>query len=87
MQVLTWRAASARKLTWHTGALRGCDVALRPCGRAAGGPHEPQVAHRARTRGRRPRRSTRVHADAHEGHHVAGGLAFGGPTGSWALVR
>ena len=29
-------------------------VALRPRGRAAGGPHEAQVAHRARTRGKRP---------------------------------
>ena len=35
------------------------------------GPHEAQVAHRARTRGRRPHGSTRVHADAREGRHVA----------------
>ena len=40
----------------------------------------------ARTRGRRLRGSTRVHADAREGHNVAGGLAVGGPTGKWALV-
>ena len=35
----------------------GCDAALRPCGRAAGGPREAQVA---RTRGRRPRGSMRT---------------------------
>ena len=34
---------------------RGCDAALRPRGRAVGGPCEAQVAHRTRTRGRRPR--------------------------------
>ena len=33
-------------------------MALRPRGRAAGGPREAQEAHRARTRGRRPRMST-----------------------------
>ena len=49
-----WQAGPARKLTWRAGPLRGCDVALRPRGRAAGGPREAQVAHRARTRGRRP---------------------------------
>ena len=48
---------------------RGCDAALRPCGRAAGG---PRGAHRARTRGRRPRVSTQVHAGARGGCHVAG---------------
>ena len=36
-------------------------------GRATGGPCEAQVVHRARTRGRRPRVSARVHADAREG--------------------
>ena len=69
-------------LTWHAGPLRGCDAALRPRGRAAGGPRESQVAHRAQTRGKRPRVSTRVHADARVGHHVAGeGSAYGEPTG------
>ena len=48
----------------------------RPHGRAARGPREAKVA---RTRGRRPHR--RVHANAREGRHVAGGLAYGGPTG------
>ena len=49
------------------GPPRGCDAALRPRGRATGGPREAQVAHRARTRGRRPHVSTRVHADARVG--------------------
>ena len=66
---------------WRAGPLRGCDAALRPRGRAAGGPHEAQVVHRAQTHGRRPRVSTRVHADAREGRHMAGGLACKGPTG------
>ena len=35
-------------------------MALRPRGRAAHGPREEQVARVARTRGRRPRRSTRM---------------------------
>ena len=71
------------KLTWRAGPPRGCDVALRPRGRAVGGPREAQVAHRARTRGRRPHVSARVHADARVGRHVAGGggSAYGGPTG------
>ena len=43
---------------WHAGPPRGCDAALRPCGIAVGGPREAEVAHRARTRGRRPRLST-----------------------------
>ena len=51
---------------------RGCDAALRPRGKAMGGQREAQVAHRAQTRGRRPRVSTWVHADACEGRHVAG---------------
>ena len=58
MQVLTWRAGPAGELTWRAGPPHGCDVALRPCGRAAGGPREAHGAHRARTRGRRPRVST-----------------------------
>ena len=52
---------------WRAGPPRGCDAALRPRGRAAGGPRKAQVAHKARTCGRRPRVSTRVHADAREG--------------------
>ena len=58
MQVLTWRARPAGELTWRVGPLRGCNLALRPRDRAAGGPREAHVAHRARTRGRRPRVST-----------------------------
>ena len=46
-----------RKLTWRAGPPRRCDAALRPRGRAAGGPREAQVAHKARTRGRRLRGS------------------------------
>ena len=69
---MTWQAGPAGTLTWHAGPPRGCDAALRPHGRAAGGPREAQETHRARTRGRRPRVSTRVHADAREGRHVAG---------------
>ena len=48
-------------LTWRVGPTRGCDAALRPRGRATGGPRGAQVAHRARTRGRRPRVSTSPH--------------------------
>ena len=77
-----WRAGPGGKLTWRAGPPRGCDAALRPCGRAASGPRQVQAAHRARTRGRRPRVSTQVHVDAHVGRHVAmGGSAYGGPTG------
>ena len=56
-------------------------MALRPRGRAAGGPREAKVAHKAQTRGRRPHGSTRVHADARVGRHMVGGLTIGGPTG------
>ena len=49
------------------GSARGCDVALRPRGRATVGPRE---AHVALTRGRRPR--GRVHVGARVGCHVAG---------------
>ena len=63
-----WRAGPGGELTWPTGPARGCDVALRPRGRATGGPREPQVA---LMRGRRPRR--RVHADGRQGRHVADG--------------
>ena len=60
LQVLTWRAGSARKLTWRARPLRGCDAAERPRGRAVGGPREAQVAHRARSCGRKPCVSTRA---------------------------
>ena len=53
-------------------------MSLRPRGKAAHGPREAQVE---QTRGTRPRGSTRVHVDAREGRHMAGGLAVGGPTG------
>ena len=68
-----WPAGQGGELTWRAGPPRGCDAALRPCGRATGGPREAQEAHRARTCGRRPRLSTWVHADAREGRHVAMG--------------
>ena len=58
LQVLTWRAGPASELTWRARPPRGCDVALRPRGRAAGGPRKAHVAHRARTRGTRPHVST-----------------------------
>ena len=53
-------------------------MALRPRGRATGGPRK---AHRARTRGKRPHVSTRVHVGARVGRQVAEGSADGGPTG------
>ena len=56
---VTWRAGPAGALTWHARPPCGCDVALRPCGRAKGGPREAREAHRARTRGKRPRVSAR----------------------------
>ena len=77
---LRWRADVAR------GPPRGCDAALRPRGRAAGGPREAQAAHRARTRGRRPHVSTQIHADARAGRHVSmGGRHMEGPrvSGPW----
>ena len=58
LQVMTWRSGPGGELTWHAGPPRRCDVALRPRGRVVGGLREAQVAHRARTRGRRPRVST-----------------------------
>ena len=57
---------------WRTGPPRGCDAALRPRGRAAGGPRGAHEAHRARTRGRRPHVSTWDHVGARVGRHVAG---------------
>ena len=83
---MTWRAGPGGELTWHAGPTRECDAALRPRGRAAGGPREAQAAHWARTRGRRPRVSTQVHADARVGRHVAmGGRHMEGPrvSGPW----
>ena len=81
LQVLTWRAGLAGKLMWRAGPPRGCDAALRPRHRAAGGPHEAQEVHKAWTRGRRPRVSTRVHVGACVGRHMVGGLVGEGPTG------
>ena len=72
------------ELTWRAGPSCGCDAALRPCGKAVGGPCEAQVVHRAqraRTRWRRPRVSMWVHTNARVGRHVAGRSAYGGPTG------
>ena len=74
LQVMTWWAGPDGELTWHVGPPRGCDAALRPRGRAASGPHEAQAAHKARTRGRRPRMSTQVHANTRVGRHVAMGV-------------
>ena len=45
------------RMTWRAGPAHGCNAALRPRGRAARGLREAQVA---RTRGRRPQRSTRM---------------------------
>ena len=62
------------------GPLRGCDVALIPRGRAAGGPREAQEVHRARTR---------VHAGPHGrpcGAPRGKGSVDGGPTAN-ALPR
>ena len=67
LQVMTWRVGPVDELMLRAGQPCGCDVALRPHGRATGGSRKAQVAHRARTRGRRPRVSARVHADAREG--------------------
>ena len=74
--MLTWRAGLGGELTWHAGPARGCDVALRPRGRATAGPREAQVA---LTPGRRPH--GRVHVGARVGRHVAGRAGSGGPTG------
>ena len=54
------RVTNQQVMTWHAGPPRGCDAALRPRGKAAGGLRGAQEAHRARTRGRRPRLSTRT---------------------------
>ena len=70
---------------WHAGPPRGCDAALRPHGRAAGGPREAHETHRAQTRGRRPHLSTWVHEGARVGRHVAGGWQMDSPgvSGPW----
>ena len=65
------------ELTWRAGPPHGCDAALRPRGRVAGGPRGVQVAHRSRTRGKRPRGSTRTPV---RGATWQVGLAYGGPT-------
>ena len=66
LQVLTWRAGAA-----GADLARGTTSKVRRGTKATwqspGAPREAQVA---LTRGRRPRR--RAHADAREGHHVAG---------------
>ena len=49
------------------GSARGCNMALRPQGRATAGPRE---AHVVLTRGRRPHRW--VHVGARVGRHMAG---------------
>ena len=72
---MTW-GGPRRRADVARGTTHGCNVALRPRGRATAGPREAQVA---LTRGRRPRGW--VHADAYEGCHVACGFAYGGPTG------
>ena len=81
LQVMMWRADPVDELTWHAGPQRECDAALRPRGRATGSPCEAQVAHRARTHGRRPRVSTWVHADTREGATWRERLVSEGPTG------
>ena len=70
--MMTWRAGPGGELTWHAGPARGCDVALRPRGRATAGPREAQVA---LTRGRRPRGRPEGTPRGTEG------FAQGGPTG------
>ena len=77
---MTWRAGPSGELTWCGGPPRGCDAALWPCDRAAGGPREAQEAHRARTRGRRPRVSTGPRGRPC-GAPRGRGSADGGPTG------
>ena len=66
---MTWRAGPGGELTWRAGPARGCDVALRPRGRATAGPREALVA---LTRGRRSR--GRVHADGSTRTPVRGAI-------------
>ena len=49
LQVLTWRAGKPATRHVARGPPRGCDAALRPRGRAAGGPRGAQEAHGAAT--------------------------------------
>ena len=56
-------------------------MAMRPRGRAAGGPREAHVAHRARTRGRRPRVSMRSTRTPVWGATWQERSTVGGPTG------
>ena len=65
-----WRADVARRTTARMR--RGTEATWQ--GRRW--PHEAQAAHTARTRGRRPRVSTQVHADARVGLHVAMGVGI-----------
>ena len=58
-----------------------CDAALRPRGRAAGGPREAQEVHRARTRGRRPCVSTRPRGRLCGAPRGRIGSVYGGTTG------
>ena len=64
-------------------------MALRPRGRAAGGPREAQEAHRARTRGRRPRVSTRSTGTPVRAPRGEIGLRLEGPrvSGPWLGIR
>ena len=76
-----WR----RRVDMAAGPPYGCDVALRPRGKAAGGPREAQEAHRARTRGRRPRVSMRSMRMPLRAPHGEGGWRVKGPgvSGPW----
>ena len=86
LQVLTWRAGPPGKLMWHARPPRGCDVALRPRGRA-------WVAH-ARRMWRTGRRHVagghacpRVHAMPVWGTTWQERSVVGGPTGIVGPVR
>ena len=72
-------------LTWRAGPPRRCNAALRPRGRATSGPREAQEAHRARTRGRRPRVSMRPRGRLCGRHVVGEGRHMEGPrvSGLW----
>ena len=65
------RADVASGARWRADVAHGCDAALRPRDRAMGGPRRAHEAHRARTRGKRPHVSTRVHVGVRVGRHVA----------------
>ena len=79
LQVMTWRAGPGGELTWHAGPQRGCDAALWPRDKAAGGPREAHEVQMARTRGRRPRVSTGPRGRPC-GEPCGRGSADGGPT-------